>query len=159
MIKASSLLDNVHEYEIVKRFTRQPKRMKEAYECKLDKVQAITLLAILMDEWPPVIPADKKLSSKRFKVIWNNVNGKARGGYLHRDDGTLRPFLKLPVKDLTAGLLLHEYCHVITIFMEKEIRAERNNKRRSPHGESFRAMFDVLLVTHQSDWINVTNSA
>ena len=159
MKQISSLLDGVHEYALVKRMTTQPKRMKEAYECKLTKEQAITLLVILMDEWPRYVSPHLKLSSKPLKVYWNKKNGKARGGYFLSKDLTMRPFLRLPEKGLTAGLLLHEYCHVVTIYSEVETRKSKKNRRHSPHGETFRNVFDIMLAMHKEDWISVTKES
>ena len=155
MKKISSLLDGVNEYSLVKRLTTQPKKMKEAYECKLDKIQALTLIVLLMDEWPPYIPSNIPLSSKPLKVFWNKKDGRARGGFLLSKDGTMRPFLKLPVNKLTAGLVIHEYCHVVTIYREWEERKAKKNRRRSPHGEVFRNLFDIMLAMHKQDWISV----
>ena len=155
MIYISSLLKNVHEYNLVKRLTTQPLAMKEAYECKLDPAQADALLKLIMPKWRCNIPANEKLSSKPIKIIWNWMNGKARGGYMRSKDGTLRPYLKLPLKDLTAGLVLHEYCHVVTIYLEKDNRKQKGNKRHSPHGECFRSIFDVMLVMHKQDYLSV----
>jgi hypothetical protein len=156
MRETSSLLKGVHEYSLVKRLTTQPKRMKEAYECKLDQGQALTLLAVLMDEWPRYVLPHLTLSSKPLKVYWNHKDGRARGGYFPSKDGTMRPFLKLPIKGLTAGLVLHEYCHVVTIYMEKNSRNEKKNRRHSPHGEHFRTVFDLMLGLHKEDWINIS---
>ena len=155
MTERASLLKTFTEYRLVKRFTQQPRRMSEAYNTPINREQAFTLLLLVMMEWPPYVPNPDDLSPERIRIIWNRKDGRARGGFYRYKD-KLRPFLRLPIKRLTAGLLLHEYCHVLTLYGELEERNSRGVKRRSPHGPVFRSMFDMLLVCHQQDWINVT---
>ena len=155
MRETSSLLKGVVEYKLVKRMTLVPRKMRAAYECKLDKEQAIALLIILMDEWPPYVPTKYTLSKRPLKIIWNFKDGRARGGF-KVDGNTVRPFVKLPSFRLTAGLVIHEYCHVVTIFQEIEEARAKNSRRKNKHGPIFRSMFDLMLAFHQSDWINLT---
>ena len=149
-----SSLEDVTEYSLVKRFTTQPKLMKMAYDVKLEPGDAIGLVILLHDEWGCNIPAKYKLSSRPIKFVWNTKNGNAKGGYYLTREKELRPFLKLPLEGLTAGLVLHEYCHVVTIYLEVAER-QRGKKKINKHGPIFRAIFDYMLFSHKEDWLNL----
>ena len=153
-INRAEYLNGFHEYSCVKKHTCVPKLMKEAYSLPIDKGQALAIIVILHEEWGDSlsVPSRYRLGNRFPKIIWNRKNGNARGGYYRMNDMiTMRPFLKLPEKRLTVGLLLHEYAHVITIYHEIA-----NRKRRIPkHGPIFRGTFDYLLMNHKEDYLKV----
>lgn len=113
------------EYVSVIENTCNLQRLKEAWERKIDKAKASILL-------------ERLVASEGIHILicWNDN----RSAFVIRNEhGTLKMHLG---KDLSAGLIYHEYAHVI--LMERE--------SQDNHGPLFTRTLDMLLHKYEEDW-------